>query len=201
MSMSRRTRATMTVVALASWSCGSTAPDVTPPVGAIVVSPAISTMTPKTELALQAEVKDESGVTVTGADVTWTVQDPRIVSVSAAGVVTALAIGTSQVAANALGKSGFATIVVSPGAVATVTVAAPSTQVKAGSTMQLTATATDSNGNTVPNQTFAWSSSSTSIATVSASGVVTGKRSGTVTITAQTSANGGKSGSIQIDVR
>jgi len=71
----------------------------------------------------------------------------------------------------------------------------------AGSTMQLTATAIDSNGNPVPHQSFFWSSSKNNVATVSASGVVTAKRSGDVTITARTSSTGGQSGSLEIEVK
>jgi len=48
--------------------------------------------------------------------------------------------------------------------------------------MQLTATAVDSKGNTVPNQSFIWTRSNTTLATVSSTGVVTGKKSGNVTI-------------------
>src|SRR5687768_8711981 len=114
MSGSRRTLATVVVVALSSWSCGSTAPGATPAVAEIVVSPAISTLALNAQLPLQAQVQDGSGTIVPDAAVTWTVQDPRIVSISEAGVVTALAVGTSQVAANALGKSGIATITVNP---------------------------------------------------------------------------------------
>jgi len=288
----------MAVVALSSWSCGSTAPDVTPKVGAIVVSPASSTITLNAQLPLQAEVRDDSGGVVPDAAITWTVQDSRIVSISPGGIVTALAVGTSKVAANALGKSGIATvtvassspppspppnvpqatvarvdvspatsslqagetqllsatpkdgrgnaiggksvawasdnsavaavngghvatskagvatitatvdgvkgtatITVTPGPVSSVAVTAPSKKLKPGSTMQLSAIATDSKGNVIPNQTFFWSSSNTNTATVSGSGVVTGKRSGSVTITAQTAQNGGKSGSVKIDVK
>ena len=112
MSRSVRTLATMAVVALSSWSCGSTAPDVTPKVGAIVVSPASSTITLNAQLPLQAEVRDDSGGVVPDAAITWTVEDSRIVRISADGIVTALAVGTSKVAANALGKSGIATVTV-----------------------------------------------------------------------------------------
>jgi len=190
----------MVLVAISGWSCGSTAPDATPEVATIIVSPAASTLAINAQLPLQAQVQDVSGADVPGASITWTVQDPKIVSISAGGVVTALAVGSSQVAANALGKSGVATITVTPGPVATVTVTAPSSSVKPRSTLQLTAIAKDGQGNTVPDQSFFWSSSSGNIATVSATGVVTGKRPGTVTITARTALNGGKNGSITIDV-
>ena len=216
---SARTLTTMVVVALWSWSCGSTAPEATREVAAIVVSPSTSTIPVDAQLPLQALVRDESGALVSEADITWTVQNPDIVSVSAAGVVKALAVGTSQVAANALGKSGIAVITVSaapqspatpggdspntgsPGAVATVTVTAPSDKLMEGATMQLTAVAKDDKGIVIPSLSFAWSSSNTDKATVSATGVVTGKRSGDVTITAQATSSGGKSGSVQLEVK
>lgn len=232
------------VVVLSSWSCGSTAPSATPEVAAIVVSPATSTLEPNAQLPLRAQVQDGSGEIVPDADVTWTVQDPRVVSVSAAGVVKALAVGTSQVAANSLGRSGIAVITVTPptttgpaspggddpgnadpvdddpgdessgdddqsngesgndaGVVASVTVTAPSTEVVTGSTIQLSATAKDDNGNPVPEQSFLWSSSDTEKATVSASGVVAAKQPGGVTITAQTSVTEGKSGSVRLQIK
>lgn len=200
MSRSRFTLASTVLVALSGWSCGSTAPDATPQVATIIVSPSTSTLAINAQLPLQAQVQDASGAEVPGAAITWTVQDPKIVSISAGGIVTALAVGSSLVAANALGKSGVATITVTPGAVATVTVTAPSNSVKARSTLQLTATAKDGQGNAVPNQSFFWSSSNINTATVSTTGVVTGKRTGTVSISAQTSLTGGKSGSISIVV-
>ena len=251
------------MVVLSSWSCSSTAPSETPQVATIVVSPATWTLEPNAQLPLRAQVQDGSGGTVADADVTWTVQDPRIVSISAAGVVKALAVGTSQVAANSLGKSGIAVITVTapastgpanpgtddpvdapvdapvddapvddapvdedssgdapvdedssgddsdegtpsngnPGAVAIVTVTAPSNQLNTGSTMQLTATAKDDKGNPVPLQSVFWSSSNTAKATVSATGLVAAKQPGSVTITARTSSTGAKSGSVKIQIK
>jgi uncharacterized protein YjdB len=221
MTWSGRTVASMVVLALSSWSCGSTAPEATPVVAAIVVSPVTSTLVVDAQLPLQAQVRDETGAIVSDATVTWTVQNPDIVSVSEAGVVKALAVGTSQVAANALGKFGISIITVNPSTtpapadpgsdpgdsspnngnpapVATVSVTAPSTKLVEGSTMQLIAAAKDDQGNLVADQRFVWSSSNTDKATVSATGVVTGFRPGEVTITAQA---GGKSGSVVIEVK
>ncbi len=139
MSRIGRTLATAVAVALSSWSCGSTAPDATPQVATIVVSPATSTLALNAQLPLQAQVQDGSGALVPDASVTWTVQDPKIVSVSAAGVVTGLAIGSSQVAANALGKSGIATITVTRTPVANVVLLPNTIDATVGSTTQLSA--------------------------------------------------------------
>jgi hypothetical protein len=71
-----RTLTTVAMVASASWSCGSTAPDATPQVATIIVSPATSTLVLNAQLPLVAQVQDGSGAAVPGAAVTWTVQDP-----------------------------------------------------------------------------------------------------------------------------
>ena len=76
-----------------------------------------------------------------------------------------------------------------PPPVASVTVAPSSTSVNVGHTAQFTATAKDAGGNPT-STTFTWTSSSTAIATVDATGLATGVvAGGPVTITA-TSANG-----------
>jgi uncharacterized protein YjdB len=183
MSRIGRTLATV-VVALSGWSCGSTAPDATPQVAAVVVSPATSTLALNAQLPLQAEVKDGAGAVVPGASVTWTVQDSKIVSVSAAGVVTALAIGSTQVAANALGKSGIATITVTKTPVANVVLLPNRVDATVGSTTQLTATAFDGSGNALTDRAIIWSSSNQAVATVSTGGLVIAVAPGTSTITA-----------------
>src|SRR6476661_707595 len=183
MSRIGRTLATC-VVALSGWSCGSTAPDATPQVAAIVVSPATSTLALNAQLPLQAEVKDGAGTVVPGASVTWTVKDPKIVSVSAAVVVTGLAIGSTQVAANALGKSGIATITVTKTPVANVVLLPNRIDATVGSTTQLTATAYDGSGNALTDRAIIWSSSNQAVATVSTGGLVIAVAPGTSTITA-----------------
>ena len=68
--------------------------------------------------------------------------------------------------------------------VATVTVAPPSAAVTVGGTTQFTATAADAGGEPLPGATFTWASDALGVATVSATGLVTGKGVGSATITA-----------------
>ena len=174
MSRIGRSLATMLVVALSSWSCGSTAPDTAVAVATIVVTPSTSTLAINAQLPLQAQVQDGSGALVPDATITWTVQDPKIVSVSSAGVVTAIAVGTSQVAANALGKSGIATITVTKTPVASVVLLPNKVDVKVGGTAQLSAVALDGSGSSLADRAIIWSSSNQAVSTVSAAGLVTG---------------------------
>src|SRR5690348_3325667 len=67
MSKIGRTLATVALVALSGWSCSSTAPDATPQVASIVVTPATSTLSLNAQIRLQAEVHDGSGAVVSGA--------------------------------------------------------------------------------------------------------------------------------------
>jgi uncharacterized protein YjdB len=182
MSSFRRTLAA--IVALASWSCGSTQPDATPQVAAIVVNPASSTLALNAQLPLQALVQNEAGELVPDASVTWTVENPTVASVSSAGVVTALALGTTQVAASARGKSGIATVTVQRTPVSSVVVLPDKVNAAIGSTTQLTAVAYDAGQNVLADRGMIWSTSDATVATVSGTGVVTAKGKGTAIITA-----------------
>ncbi|HEX2095484.1 MAG TPA: lamin tail domain-containing protein [Longimicrobiaceae bacterium] len=71
---------------------------------------------------------------------------------------------------------------------ATVTVSPSSATIEVGSAQQFSATAVDANGKVV-STTYTWSSSSSSIATVNASGLVTGVAAGSATVRA-TASNG-----------
>ena len=189
--------ATLVVVALSGWSCGSTAPDAAPGVASVAVSPATSTIVLNARLPLQAEVHDGAGAIMPDAPVTWTVQDPRIVSVSPVGLVTAIGVGTSQVAANALGKSGLATITVTKIPVASVEGLPSQVGVQVGATYQLSASAHDADGNALSDRTITWATSHGAVAAVNDSGLVTGVAVGSATITATCE---GKSSAVAVTV-
>jgi trimeric autotransporter adhesin len=178
----RRIFAAVTI--LASWSCGSTQPDATAPVADIVVSPAAPTVAVNAQLPLQAQVRNATGELVPDASVTWTVENGDIASVSPAGVVTGLALGSTQVAASARGKSGIATVTVTRTQVSSVVVLPSTATATIGSKTQLTATTYDAGLNVLTGRGIAWTTSNADVATVDANGLVTAKASGTATITA-----------------
>ena len=106
--------------------------------------------------------------------ITWMSSNPLIATVSSNGVVTGKKAGTVTITAKAFGKSVAKTIkVVEPSLKVT-----GSTSLYRGKTTTLKATTSYSTKVT-------WTSSKPSIATVSSNGVVTGKKAGTVTITAK----------------
>lgn len=81
--------------------------------------------------------------------------------------------------------------------VASVSVSAPSSSLRANATMQLVATLRDAANNVLSGRTVTWSSSDATLATVSATGLVSGVLPGSVTITATSE---GKSGSVALRV-
>ena len=81
--------------------------------------------------------------------------------------------------------------------VASVTVSPAPATVAVGQTVQLTATPKDASGTPLQGQTITWATSNSAVATVSASGLVTGAAAGSVTITASC---GGQSGTAAVTV-
>ncbi len=85
-----------------------------------------------------------------------------------------------------------------PAVASIVVMPAGDTLLSLGDTVQLTASARDANGNTIPDKTFAWSSSDDSVATINSSGLVTAAgANGLITITAATD---GIAGTATVDV-
>jgi uncharacterized protein YjdB len=84
-----------------------------------------------------------------------------------------------------------------PTPVAAVTVSPASGSIAVGGTQQFSALTTDQAGTPLAGRVVLWSTSSSSVATVSASGLVTGRAAGAATITATSE---GKSGSASVTV-
>jgi len=136
----------------------------------------------------------------TNKAVTWASWNPGVASVDGSGRVTAKAPGTVTITATAAdgsGKTGQATVTVSPVLVSSVTIAPASASVAVGATTTLNASVLPSNAS---NKGVTWASLNSGVATVDSSGRVTGQAMGTATITATASDGSGKSGAATVTV-
>ena len=189
----RTATATLTVTA---------APVVQAPVASVSVSPATASLTVGGSAGLDAVARDAAGAVLTGRVVTWTSSNPAVAAVSASGAVTAVAAGSATVTATVEGKTGTAAVavtaaVVTPAPVATVSVTPGSAALVVGGGALLSASARDAAGNALTGRAVAWSTSNAAVATVSASGMVTGVAAGSATITATVE---GKTGTASVTV-
>lgn len=170
------------------------------PVATVSVSPGSATLTVGQSTQLTATTRDASGSVLTGRVITWSSANPAVATVSASGFVIAVGAGSANITATSEGRSGVALITVQPPApapVATVSVAPGSTTLTVGATQQLSATLRDAAGAILTGRTIAWQSSTPSVATVSASGLVTAAAAGTATVSATSE---GRSGTATVTV-
>jgi hypothetical protein len=175
---------------LAGFGCSGdspTAPPAPPPpprvASVVITAPAPDVAEGKT-IQLSAETKDSTGTTVSGRSISWSSGTPEIATVSSTGLVTAISRGTATIIATSENVQGTFALTVKRAAVSSVTVKLQSDRTVAGGKIAASATATDANGKTVTDLPVTWQSSNTSIATVDASGLVTTRSPGTVSITA-----------------
>src|SRR5207245_20586 len=92
-----------------------------------------------------------------------------------------------------LSDTAYVTVAGCTAPVASVSVSPASATVLAGQAVQLTATPKDANGNPLSGRGVTWSSSNTSVASVNASGLVSGVVAGSATITATSEGQSGTS--------
>src|SRR5574341_489810 len=168
-----------------------------PSVASVAVSPKPAAVYISKTVQLTAVAKDSAGTTLTGASMTWLSRDTLKAKVSATGLVTGVALGTVYVVATSGTASDSSAVTVSKIPVASVVVSPATASVLTGATVQLTATPKDSAGGTLTGRTIGWASSNVAVATVSASGLVTGVAAGSTTITATSE---GKNGSATVTV-
>ena len=167
------------------------------PVAAVTVSPATASIQTASTQQLSTVTKDSAGNTLTGRIVTWASSNSSVASVNSSGLVSGVAAGSATITATSESKSGTAAITVIIVPVASVTVGPAAASIAIGGTRQLSAVTKDSAGNTLTGRVVTWGSSNTAVATVNATGLVTGVTAGSATITATSE---GKSGTASITV-
>ena len=155
------------------------------PVATVTVTPLTQTLVVGATGTLTAALADAAGKPITGRAIAWTSHRPEVATVTAAGVVTAVAEGVAQIDASSEGKYATANIVVSRAPVARLEITPAAMTIAEGQTGALSATAYDANGAILVGRTFTWHSGDATIATINANGDVTGVRAGTATMTAE----------------
>src|SRR5205823_2074521 len=162
--------------------------DLTPPSATVQVGQTVQ---------LTAIPRDANGNALSDRAVTWTSNNTSVASVSPTGLVTGVVAGSATITATSEGKGGTSSITVTNVPVASVDVTPPTATVQTGQTVQLSATPREANGAALPGRVVTWTSSNTSVATVSPTALVTGVVAGSATITATSE---GKSGTASITV-
>ena len=174
-------------------ACGGGGNDATPttsvtPAAVASVALTLSAATLQAPQTLQSSVtlRDAAGNTLSGRSVTYTSSNTASASVSSSGLITAVTAGSVTISATSEGRTGSAalTIVAPPAPVASVSLSLPASSLVLGGKTQAVATTRDVAGNVLTGRTVAYTTSTTSIATVSTSGLVTGLAVGTSAITA-----------------
>lgn len=122
----------------------------------------------------------------TGKSITWKSSDTRIATISN-GEVNGISVGTAIITATSEGGfTSSCSVTVSEIAITGVSLSSTAETISIGGTKQLTATIEPSNASS---KTLTWSSSNTTVTTVSSTGLVSAKAVGTSTITVKTNNN------------
>ena len=179
-----------------------TATPVTPVLTAINVTPATASATAGGNQQFSAAALDQNGAPIAAA-LSWSSTNPGIASVNASGLATAVSAGSVTITASSGGVSGTAsftvTTVVPTPVLTSINVTPATASINAAATQQLTANALDQNGAAMnPQPVITWTSSNTAIASVDATGLVTGVSAGGPVIITATS--GAVSGTASITV-
>lgn len=157
-----------------------------PSISSITVTPTPAFVVVHGTQQLTAVVRDSAGNVIPGLTVIWQSNNPGVATVSNTGLVTGVANGAVVISANIGGFLGTSNITVQTVITlgpSSVTVAPTAATVGIGRSVQFSATATDSTGNTFPNATATWTSSNPGVVSISSTGLATGVASGTATIT------------------
>src|SRR5437879_96521 len=192
------TAGSTTITATSEGTSGTSSITVTNiPVTSVDVAPPTATVQTGLTVQLTATPRDVNGTALSGRAVSWSSSNTSVATVNGSGLVTAVTPGAATITATSEGKTGTSSITVTNVPVASLDVTPATATVQAGQTVQLTATPRDANGATLSGRTVTWSSSNTSVATVTSSGLVSGVAPGSATITATSE---GKSGTSSISV-
>lgn len=147
-------------------------------INSITISPKVLTLQVEDSYTLEAAIDPADAIDKT---VVWRSSDEAVATVSDAGVVTAVSVGTCDISGSCGGKTASCHVSVTPILVTEVRLDTTRVSLLIGGSYALLATVLPENAS---DKTVTWTSSDEAIATVSSEGVVSARRLGTCTITA-----------------
>src|SRR5208283_866745 len=126
---------------------------------------------------------------------TWTSSATSIATISSAGLATAVAAGSTTIQATSGSINGSTGLTVTAPVLVSIALTPVNSSIAAGNQQQFTATGTFSDGSKQNLTTSAtWTSSATSVATISSGGLATGVAAGSTTIQATSGSINGSTG-------
>jgi len=160
-----------------------------PPITRIAIDPAPFRMLRGTTLQLSATAFDVKARELTDRKIVFTSSDPTKATVTSNGLVTAVAAGTATIVATGerITVASALTVTTTPDSVATVTVSPAVKVLKIGESVQLAATLRDSTDHVLAPRPVEWvvnGAPGNNAATVSPTGLVTARATGTVIVEA-----------------
>lgn len=154
------------------------------PVAAIRIQPTRLELELGRSLQLNGIAEDRRGRAMTERKLDWHSENESVALVDASGKVHAAGLGNTIVHAAANGASSTIQVTVVPRPVAQVLIGTHEPSIQTDHELQLDVVLLDADGSALAGRTVQWSTSDPSIASVTSSGVVRGRRAGTVRITA-----------------
>ena len=179
-----------TVISASASLVGKATIVVMPAARSVVITPGSDTIFVEDPIAardsvrLTAKAFDQDGKAIAGVAFSWASSGAATATVNAAGSVLARGLGVVNITATSGARVGTASVRVAS-AVKTIQVTSPVPMVLAKDTVQLAATALGYDDKPMGGRTFAWTSSSPTVATVDANGRAIFLSAGTATFTAK----------------
>ncbi|MFZ1141315.1 MAG: Ig-like domain-containing protein [Candidatus Sulfotelmatobacter sp.] len=136
------------------------------------------------QFSATALFSDGSKTDVTGT-ATWISAQPKVASINSAGMAISKTVGATSISAVYQSVNAWSNLTVAPAALVSIAVTPQTPSLTPNHSVQLSATGTFSDGTTQNlSSVVTWSSTSTSVLTINASGLATANSPGAATVTA-----------------
>lgn len=185
--------------ALAACGGGANSPAApsSPALQSISVSPQSGTVAAGLTQQYSATAHYSDGSSNPMSSVTWTTSDSSVATINSAGLMTAVKQGSVTISAASQGVTGSTPATVGPPNLVSIAVSPQDPTIPALLAQQFAATGTYTDGSTQALNSATWTSETSTVATISNSGLATGVAAGTATIQAT---SGSISGSTTLTV-